>query len=516
MITNYTLEDAYDNIRRIQEICNIDAFVFEGINVWPVVRDLLFVSVYTRARKFLYNKSLDQQSHTPPSEAVTILYRDLLEKCASLSAEDYVHYALIAESSALNFMKDRQALDSVFFAPQTDDDTVYEQKLFNKVADSTIKRLQLAQQSLKLCPLPSKLPLYKTNHHTAYIYIKDIVPTLQDSSELEEAVKTVCAQSEKLKIPHYTDVATLCREIREIFQHAAAYKAFLKKANPQRVILSSYVNKERRSMIVAARQLGIPAIDIEHGFMGPLSPYALLDKTPRSMPSLLPDVFWCWGKDSQRMIQRALGKNPYHRAIVSGSPWHGFAHDHREGLTLAPSVKLRSGKKMILVALQPDLVIHTGTPRVLPDHLSEVMIQMGDEYSWLIRLHPRSQHMVSLYEQQLQDLGVTHFQVKAPTAILLIHLFPRVIAVLSSYSTVAFEANSALLPVGILDSIGVKMCARYIRSGSFSRADSAQRLKRFLKYAAKGKKTRPAAYIQTNIEKLLEASRESFVTSQQA
>lgn len=168
---------------------------------------------------------------------------------------------------------------------------------------------------------------------------------------------------------------------------------------PRTIVVSSFTGWMHA--LWAAKDLGIPVIDVQHGGQGPIHfPSTHYARFPETGYHLLPDVFWLWGKQN---LNHALAWNPGaarsrhlpsvggHRGVASwiASKSNGELPDADKTF-----LSRKRDKKCVLITLS--YAIDPLMPLMLFD-----LIEARLDLHWMIRLHPI--HRPEKAEQQIRD-----------------------------------------------------------------------------------------------------------------
>lgn len=154
--------------------------------------------------------------------------------------------------------------------------------------------------------------------------------------------------------------------------YTRAFTTLLQEEAVTAVFIAPYHSQVGMAMCAAARAVGIPVIDIQHGIIGsPNPPYEIdADVAFNSVPTHL----WLWSADEVETPRLGTGC----RCFVGGNPAYALAQAARRD---HPEWRIETGQyaKEILVTLARGLV---------PDVLTELIAASPTTWRWWIRLHP--------------------------------------------------------------------------------------------------------------------------------
>lgn len=154
--------------------------------------------------------------------------------------------------------------------------------------------------------------------------------------------------------------------------YAKAFTVMLRKEAVTAVFVAPYHSQVGMALCAAARAVGIPAIDIQHGIIGAPNPHYEID-TDVAFNSV-PTHLWLWSADEVETPR--VGKGC--RSFVGGNPAYALAEEARRD---HPEWRIETGQyaKEILVTLARGLI---------PDILTELIDASPPDWRWWIRLHP--------------------------------------------------------------------------------------------------------------------------------
>jgi hypothetical protein len=154
--------------------------------------------------------------------------------------------------------------------------------------------------------------------------------------------------------------------------YAMAFSTMLRTEAVTAVFVAPYHSQVGMALCAAARVVGIPAIDIQHGIIGSPNPHYEIETDQEF--NTVPTHLWLWS--AEEVTTPRLGKGC--RSFVGGNPAYAMAHGARRD---HPEWRIETGQyaKEILVTLARGLV---------PDVLIELIEMSPINWRWWIRLHP--------------------------------------------------------------------------------------------------------------------------------
>jgi hypothetical protein len=152
---------------------------------------------------------------------------------------------------------------------------------------------------------------------------------------------------------------------------------------PRAVLFVCWYETCYLSLISAARQRGIPTVDLQHGMNGTVhAAYTHWTALPATGYDVLPDWFLTWGGPSSDNLRRWWPLQTRHRALIGGrhdlDPAAPLSDDPQ---VAALALHSRAAARCILVTLQD---------QPLDAALLEEMRAAPADWLWLLRPHPSS------------------------------------------------------------------------------------------------------------------------------
>jgi len=268
------------------------------------------------------------------------------------------------------------------------------------------------------------------------------------------------------------DEPKLVKDMRRILQTATIFRALLEAWRPPFVLLSGQ-KRRNMSLTLAARQLGIPTVDIQHGAAA-FSPanvkWHSWTRVPDDGYALLPDYFWVWGEAAAELIARHGNPNcPYHKPIVGGHP--GLLAQLPS--TISPELRERAE------AAAETVVVTLGLSRLdgLPEPLVAAMSRAPADWLWLLRVHPQDWHdpgETARIEARLQAAGVSNVAVREPTEALLEHVLPLARRHVTPYSSSALEASALGIPTIFVHPLAKRAHGHLLGQPGYAYAETAE------------------------------------------
>lgn len=180
------------------------------------------------------------------------------------------------------------------------------------------------------------------------------------------------ARVEGTPLHDYLATGALEAAARTVSAYARTFAELLRDEGVSAVFIVPYHSQIGVALCAAARAVGIPVIDIQHGIVGSPNPHYDID-TSIAFNSV-PTHIWLWSAhvvDTPRL-------GPDCRSLVGGNPTYAMVRDLRRD---HPEWRIEKGhyEKEILVTLSRGLI---------PDMLTELIKASPLTWRWWLRFHP--------------------------------------------------------------------------------------------------------------------------------
>ncbi len=275
--------------------------------------------------------------------------------------------------------------------------------------------------------------------------------TTQTKAELPGWGKFEKIVTEELSLEISNYKKKLESNVKKLSLYIRIFDYLFSRQQPEIVYTLCYYNIAMFALNHWCYKNKIPVYDVQHGSQGPLHPMYFYNNYPRNGVSILPKYFWCWDDGSYRNINMWLKDNLYHSSKLLGNPWLDFQIKNDRERSFGE-------KKIILYTLQE---------KSLDSYIIETIMRTGDEYQWLLRLHPRKADAAESIREQLSIAGVIKYGVKIETSndTPLPVLLKNAAVHLSKFSGSIIEGIILKTPTIIIDPIGIDTYAHYIDNG---------------------------------------------------
>lgn len=427
-------ENIKNYVLKIEELFPVDSWKVNDLAIWPFLRiKLLFhlINVIEAGNK------IQKKERKKP----TILEKS---KAKLKNLDAIVHYFL--------WLKKIPSKKFLFVGADTHR-VNFKSKRFNRYFDILIEKHQIENDSMYFEYGPDTKNQYNLNliytfnkALKGYLLLKKNKPTKVKFSgnQFEDFLKFL--EQEKFNesfLSIYNSSYFEYWASNTFFHKVNFFTKVLKKIKPSQIMILCYYSENIFALIVAANQLGIKTIEMQHGpqtdfHLG----YGSWTKIPSEGYLMLPTVFWCWDEQSQSVLNKWIKNNNNYSAINIGNPWV----DYWKTVDYAFEFK-----DYILYSLQPNpLTIEQLFPQAILDFIKK------EPYQWFIRLHPRQMHELDNIKRLLKKNDVLHLvNIEQATNEPLPQLLMNSIVHVTHFSGTALEASFLNVFTVLINEIGL-------------------------------------------------------------
>ena len=428
------------DLMAIEKAYPVQRWKLNGIHLWPILKRELFFFEFAKLQKTKEKKA-----------GRSLVGRSL----ALLKTKTAAYYQL--------FTLKLHPSDFVFAGAPAHRVT-WNGKAYNRYFDPIITYLRSKNVNSYLTeyyPIDKKTVFHPDNFiavATLYPAFKKSHPLRQDWLKLvKEPVFQDFLLTLRIKFPDYEQdlEKKLLSVVDAIASWRDLYLYLFKQTKPRYAVGLCYYTHALFGMNVAADELGIISVDMQHGGQGELHPAYTFFKVPKEGYNTLPKEFWCWDSSSYGHI-KSWTKGKAHQVKLIGNPWFSFLKETEKSF----EGNFTGGKKLILFSHQPVVP-------ALDLYLIQSIKETRGSYQWWIRLHPRiSKAEKEAIEILLKGHGIFEsVELKKATQLPLPIILNQTAVHLSKYSGTIIESIMSGVPTIILGEVGHRTFSQFIEEG---------------------------------------------------
>jgi hypothetical protein len=478
------LQDYTSKLYDAEQRVDVNQFQSNGVELWPLYR-YQTISMFKSSKAYYSKREKNIIKNTPIKNFLRFVYcKIILYK----KVTKYINNTLKAEPT-----------DIFLYSKNSTHSDQIDGGWYDKFVDPFFELLNSNYKIRKIELVFSKdLPKDRRVVDTTFINIKDFENYYLHSNKYN---KLLDLSKNTRKLSKLTSIDFVDRTVNyafyEIFKYKEIFSLILKRIKPKFIFLKCYYEYDSFGLVLAAKELGIKTIDIQHGKQGIYHPmYTHFSKIPKNGYKLLPDYFWNWGDESMINIEKWQNNKTAHQAMVGGNLWLAkwkfsdfYKCKSNEENNFIDSLK--KSERVILYSTQP-----ITTEGILPTHIVQTIQQSPSNWTWLIRIHP----FQKLTEGEiLKVIGncKARIEIKYSTELPLYLLLKNVTHHIALWSSTCFEANEFNIPTIISHTFGGKLYDEFFKSNVFFYSINPDEI---IELIQSGKKNEKCNYIETSEE----------------
>lgn len=448
------LQEYSNIIYNTEQKSNVNQFVVNGVELWPLYRHQT-INIFRNPDGYYNLRSKNKVQENALKNAIRYIY--------------YKHFQYKKFTSYLNNILKNESVDVLLYSKNATHSDLINGKWYDKFVDPVY---ELLQSTYKLKKIELVLPKDKPKNE------RTIEGTLIEIQKFDDYYLHVNKNNSSHnlfevtnQINELTGIKFLNERVSHAFYEILKYKEIfmliLKRLNPRIVFLKCYYEYDSFGLVLAAKELGIKTVDVQHGKQGVSHPmYTHFSKIPTGGYKLLPDYFWNWGEESKYSIEKWQNNKAAHQPIVGGNLWLAkwkfssfYSCEKREEIEFINSFK--TYERIILYSTQP--IVNEG---ILPSHIVESIQNSPSNWLWLIRVHPFQKLSEGEILNAIGKCNAT-IEIKYSTELPLYFLLKNVTHHIALWSSTCFEANEFDIPTIISHPFGNKLYEKHLKSNVF-------------------------------------------------
>jgi hypothetical protein len=454
-----TSEELVDLFVEWEGRARVAEWTIDGIHIWPLLRYEIFTRNYSMHGRTAVPSSDEVPGVGARVRAMGTTWRRWLDA----RWNDRGHEARLRSADFLVYS------DGVSFVRH--EDRWYD-RFCDPIAEAAAAR---GRTTLIVTPSPTGELYVPREHPSLLVQPAFDVAALADAmhrrlapaaapgelSGFDDWRRAVRAEHPELIVPDRSDLERIVRRLRAL---ARIHRFILGRVQPRAVFVVCYYG-EAMALLLAARELGIPTVDVQHSFAAPLHwAYAKWTNVPRGGYELLPDFFWSWSAADVELVRAWAHGLPRHRAVEVGNlylrQWQSsdtpLFRGYRE--RVAAIVREAGPRKHVLFTASG-----LESPAVIRD-LAELVGATSSELHWWVRMHPVRRARSADFEAALRAHGGS-WRVAEATEWPLYALLPAMNAHVTEASSTTVEAAQLGVPTVLTSPNEASLYANLIEAG---------------------------------------------------
>lgn len=454
-------EDIITALHHLENVYEVDKWQLQGIDLWPIVR-IQFAFELLRRHESCYSTNLKENPKNNTAfiiKGAKYLYYGTRNRFTpftnywkNLAAKKYykqityqknIKYLFLGADSHRIIHKGK--VYNRFFDPLIERSGINEYQIFEYSGYTQKKKYPNKKKTINLNKTLKGYNLVKKPNNSISptpLIKKNIGYSKDQCEEIENLFKTFLTQISQGNF--YNSISSLFR----------FWDEYLQTHNITTIYTLCYYSLQNFALYAAAKKHNVRTVEIQHGPQPPSHPaFARFTKIPQGGFNTLPNIFWCWDKESTLAINE-WAYPQFHKAIIGGHPW---LEAWQAGLFTFPTITVN--KPLVLYALQTFPI-----DEAFPDYLMRTMQETKD-FHWLIRLHPRMNTIHKDIQRLLMNNGISNFELHKADTYPLPHILTQISVNITYFSGTAIEASLMGKKTIILDERGLTFFPELIKKG---------------------------------------------------
>ena len=465
----------FDTVQRAQKEFDVSRLTLGGVNHWMIVR-LLMLGIFSREASKRAVQTAGIVSH---SRVIDNPLSELRSK--DMSPTSYSKRVL---GEAVILMEPRSAAGSpaklVFYELPADYTQIIDGKAVNRIADGFSEAF--GNQVRKVCRFAPDMLNKSCRVEPSYVFLAPprLAIDVEEREKFSQAVRDFCSYLGIISPDFSLTPAVIMQNVTTVLTQSAAHEAWISELAPELVAFQCFISMEKIGVLIACKRLGIPTMEVQHGFCDANSIFNEMPEPQPGVFDIYTDIFWTWGERTASALKRDSGGASLGvKVIAGGDVWGALSTARAKAARDAFLLSIGSEKysRRVLVAHQIEALVHTkGSNSLVSAVLIDAMRLAPKDWLWMVRVHPRSSHLITPIRQTLSDAGIVNCEVELTSLETIEVVLEAADVFLTGFSVSALEANAVGKPVIILDEVGKRLFGDAMESGSFEFAETAKEI----------------------------------------
>ena len=471
---DYEYNKVINVFRTIEKEFPVDTLEYRGLKIWPIIKvnfiyQLISHKTESRTRTPSFKKNIKQKIGD-----IILAYKNYKQCKIDLTKEDPLYGNLKVA------FPNNERFTNIFLTASTFSNKIDEKETFNTQSDPflfTIKNkencaifeLRITKQknsSSGIRNIDYLMGKAKTNHRKNILqkYIRTLLFNSDNHIETESE-KNMVHFLKKKNIDLVLDHRAIKYDIDLMFCMKNEFRNIFLKLKPKNVLFPVYINLEYFAATLAAKELNINTIEVQHGVYDKIIYTYHQDKLPDNGYCLLPNYFFSWDSAQAKLINSWSSKTTNHRAYDYGiNPIRYWQNNKNESIKVLSPVLQTTISNNSLIHI---LFTISGN---IDKKLVELIIATQDSCFWYIRNHPRALNkpLIDDLIKKLETASCKNYEAKASTKSLLYPLLEKMDYHVTISSSVACESLEMKIPTIIISQHGRELYEEFYHENPFA------------------------------------------------
>ena len=425
------IKDFNKSLKYIEKSLNLKNFEIEGINMWPVIRFQLGLSVL---------------SHIDNNKENISSFWDRVKKKVSVF--------IFGDYTILNFLFDLlkqnkySKKDYLFLTDTSSKRFIYNDNWYDIYIDSLIDNEKYSDNHCHILESNQRFLKYRNTvrktQNIQHILISNFIKSIFKSKPkftnefISEYKKLLYYYKDSVYVNYIISKNNIAKEWILLNNLSKYFQKILKKISPKKIYMIHYNGYDGMALCLAANKLKINTYDIQHGVQGAYHPAYNFHAVPFGGYNLLPRNFLVWSKKEKKLIESGFKNTSSFKVKVYGNILLNLFKKKSKiskhyDMLFFTKFKKKINHKIILISLC--------WGESISSKLIKLIQESDSKYFFLIRTHPSTTKKERIMiKAKLKKLKSNNFDF-GESNILPIHCLLRNINFhITSVSSVVLEA----------------------------------------------------------------------------
>ncbi|KGR76483.1 tetratricopeptide repeat protein [Ureibacillus sinduriensis] len=269
-----------------------------------------------------------------------------------------------------------------------------------------------------------------------YLYLAPYIQ-LEEYEDVKEYFE------ENVGILNFPSMNEIYKLASEIYALSKVFEKILVQKKIKRIFVEIYYHKVCLAATLAAHNVGIPSIEVQHGILKDTLWYGWNLKNRNNGFTIFPNIYLTWNEFTTNSINQWANKTVKHKAIMTGNLW---VENYKKNREYELSNSKTNNKENILVTLQPIRATPEWNGNI-PNWFLEFIKETADIYKFYIRFHPiMEEEERNSFIKKVNEANIHNISFEEANNNSLLSLFSNTFVNITPYSSTAFEAYEFGVP----------------------------------------------------------------------
>ncbi len=461
---DYDYLDIINFFKDIESSFPVESLEYRNIKIWPIIKVDFYYQLVLNENKEPQAATNTKKNIKQKLGDVILAWKNIQKIKAELEKEEQLY------SNIKSVFSNKKKYKNVFITPSSFSKTNSANEIYNNQSepflntlrdkDSTlvlefqhanIENKSTGERNIDYLIQRSKIALKKRIFKN-YIFSLLSLGEKNELSPLEEKLKVYLGNSGRKVMVDFEKIKI---EIDSIICLKDEFTKLLENIKPDFVIYPVYINHESFAVTLAAKELNIKTIEMQHGvYSHPIYIYHQNTFNSEQGYELIPNYFFSWDKEQANLINTWSKKTKSHIAFAYGinpiNYWRmNTKNNYQSSISKLEAILGRTDIIHVLFTIS----------EYVDEKLATLIAATKNKCFWYIRNHPRAsafnQHLMQKLIAKLNEEQCDNYEIENSTNCFLYPLLEKMDYHLTISSSVACESIEMGITTIVIDSYGI-------------------------------------------------------------